>query len=137
MIALSVHAIFEGLALGLQDNRNTIVNIIIAICVHKGAASSSLGISLVKSFPNDFKTVRWMVFLFSCASPLGVGIGMALANASDLVDIIFSSLAGGSFVYIACSEVVVQEFSVPGNRWLKLLMFILGASIITSLYFLD
>lgn len=78
-----------------------------------------------------------MVFMFAIATPLGVGIGMALSDAGDLVDIIFSSLAGGSFVYIACSEVIVQEFSVPGDRWLKLLMFIIGAAIITSLYFLD
>jgi len=48
-----------------------------------------------------------MVFMFAIATPLGVGIGMALADAGDLVDIIFSSLAAGSFVYIACSEVVV------------------------------
>ena len=55
MIALSVHSCFEGLAAGLQMNYQGLLNIILAICIHKGAAASSLGISLVKTFPNDFR----------------------------------------------------------------------------------
>mmetsp|Transcript_39164 Transcript_39164/g.28298 ORF Transcript_39164/g.28298 Transcript_39164/m.28298 type:complete len:86 (+) Transcript_39164:869-1126(+) len=79
MIALSVHSIFEGLALGLEKNRSNVINIIIAICIHKAAAGSSLGISLVKTFPNDFRTVRICVSIFSLATPLGVIIGILLA----------------------------------------------------------
>ena len=62
---------------------------------------------------------------------------MAITNAGDIYDVVFSSIAAGSFVYIACSEVVVEEFSVPGNRYWKLLAFIVGATIITLLWFLD
>ena len=105
--------------------------------VHKGAAGSSLGISLVKTFPDNFKLCRWLIFTFSLATPLGVGIGMAVANAGDIYEVVFSSLAAGSFVYIACSEVIVEEFSIPGNRYWKLLAFLLGATIITLLWFLD
>ena len=105
--------------------------------VHKGAAGSSLGISLVKTFPDNFKLCRWLVFIFSLATPLGVGIGMAVVNAGDIYDVIFSSLAAGSFVYIACTEVIVEEFSIPGNRYWKLLAFLVGAAIITLLWFLD
>ena len=137
MIALSVHSMFEGLALGLQSTMSSVTNMVIAICIHKGAAASSLGISLVKTFPNDFKLCRWLVFTFSMATPVGVGIGMAVAEAGDIYEIIFSSIAAGSFVYIACSEVVVEEFSIPGNRYWKLLAFLVGASIITCLYFIE
>ena len=137
MIALSVHSVFEGLALGLQLNEAQVINIVIAILVHKGAAGSSLGISLVKTFPTNFRLCRQMIVIFSLATPLGVLIGMAIANAGDIYDIIFSSIAAGSFVYIACSEVIVEEFSIPGNRWLKLLAFLVGAAIITCLWFLD
>ena len=137
MIALSVHSIFEGLALGLQSDMGSVVNMLIAILVHKGAASSSLGISLVKTFPDNFRLCRQLVFCFSCATPLGVGIGMAVANAGDIYEIVFSSIAAGSFVYIACSEVIVEEFSVPGNRYWKLLAFLFGAALITCLWFLE
>jgi len=98
---------FEGLALGLGKEFSGTLNIVIAIVVHKGAASSSLGISLVKTFPEDFGTVRWLLFIFALATPLGVVIGMIAAGEGDLVQIICTSLAAGSFIYIACSEVIV------------------------------
>lgn len=137
MIALSIHAIFEGLALGLSPNYSGTLNLVIAILIHKGAAASALGISLVKTFPEDFTLVRWLIFSFACASPIGVGIGMALDNSGALVQIIFTSFAAGSFVYIACSEVIISEFSIPGNRGWKLLAFIFGATTITMLFFLE
>ena len=110
---------------------------VIAILIHKGAAASSLGISLVKTFPNNFKLCRQLILVFSLATPLGVLIGMAVTNAGDIYEVIFSSLAAGSFVYIACSEVIVEEFSIPGNRYWKLLAFLFGAAIITCLFFLE
>lgn len=58
MIALCIHATFEGIATGLQKDWAMTMEMIIAIVVHKGAAGSALGISLVKSFPKDFTLVR-------------------------------------------------------------------------------
>lgn len=136
MIALSVHSIFEGLAAGLQTDLQDLLNIVFAIVIHKSAAASSLGIALVKNFPNDFTLVRRLMFTFSIASPLGVILGMILQNAGDIYNIVFSSLAAGTFVYIACTEVVVEQFSVPGNRFLKLFCFLIGATMITCLWFL-
>lgn len=114
MIALSVHSIFEGIALGLGKTEAAVMNMVIAILVHKGAAGSSLGISLVKAFPDNFKLCRQCVFIFAIATPLGVLIGMIVANAGEVYDVIFSSLAAGTFVYIAASEIIVGEFSIPG-----------------------
>ena len=58
MIALSVHSIFEGLAVGLATEMKDCVNMVIAIVIHKEAAGISLGISLVKTFPDDFRLCR-------------------------------------------------------------------------------
>ena len=136
MIALSVHAAFEGLALGLQTLMIDALNIILAIGIHKGAAASALGISLVKNFPNDFGLARKLLFVFSMATPIGIIIGILASSAGVIVDVIFSSLAAGTFVYIGCTEIIVQEFSIPGDRVLKLAFFMLGALIITSLSFI-
>ena len=136
MLALSVHSIFEGMAVGLASTVPEAFNMMLAIVIHKGAAGSSLGISLVKTFPDDFKLVRTLVFLFACATPLGVFLGM-LISASEIYEIIFNSIAAGTFVYIACSEVIVEEFSVPGSRWWKFIFFLLGAGVITSLIFIE
>ena len=94
MIALSVHAIFEGLALGLSPEFKDTLNIVIAIAIHKGAAASSLGISLVKVFPDQFGFIRWLIFTFSLASPVGVVIGMLMLKA------------GGELVQIICTSIV-------------------------------
>lgn len=136
MIALSTHATFEGIALGLQTEMNSCLSIVIAILVHKGAAASALGVSLVKTFPKDFTLVRTLVLLFSLATPIGVVIGILCAGAGDIVDVIMSSLAGGTFIYIGCSEIVVSEFSVSGGRFTKLVAYICGALLITSLSFI-
>lgn len=135
MIALSVHSIFEGLAVGIQHSMSGLMGMLVAIAVHKGAAASALGISLVKTFPNDFKLCRWLVFTFSLATPIGIIIGMCIPE-NDVLDVIFNCLAAGSFVYIACSEVIVEEFTVPGGRCWKLLAYILGCILIFSLWFI-
>ena len=53
---------------------------VIAIVVHKEAAGLSLGISLVKTFPDNFRLCRQMICIFAAATPVGVGIGMAVAS---------------------------------------------------------
>lgn len=136
MIALSVHATFEGVACGLQTDFVNCMDIVIAIVVHKGAAASALGISLVKNFPDDFRMVRQLIFLFAIATPVGVVIGMLCSNAGEEVDVIMSSLAGGTFIYIGCTEIIVHEFSKGGHKWLKMLAYLCGAALITSLCFM-
>lgn len=46
MIALCFHSIFEGLALGLNNDPVTTFDLMLAISMHKYAASMSLSISL-------------------------------------------------------------------------------------------
>ena len=76
MIALSVHSCLEGLALGLQPDMQSALSIMLAVVLHKGTASLALGVSLVKNFPDDFRLVRWLIFTFSIATPLGIAIGI-------------------------------------------------------------
>ena len=89
MIALSVHSVFEGLALGLATTEASVVNMLIAICIHKGAASSSLGISLVKTFPNDFSLCRKLITVFGAGGDRDTGkrpeMGAVAVADSDIV----------------------------------------------------
>jgi solute carrier family 39 (zinc transporter), member 1/2/3 len=136
MIALSVHSIFEGLALGIMEDMKPFINLMISIFVHKFAEVMSISIAMQKS-GFEFKKLFWFLALFSCATPLGCGIGLALSGQNQLIGIIFTSLAGGSFIYVSCSELVVEEFSLPGNRWWKLLAFLMGAIFIGVLLVLE
>ena len=113
-----------------------VVDIVIAIALHKWAASMSLGISMWKTFGDNFKLLFSLIFIFSLATPVGIALGILIGEAPPIWDVVFSCLAGGTFIYIACSEVIVEEFSLPGNKWWKLLAFLLGAALITSLHFI-
>jgi zinc transporter ZupT len=57
-------------------------------------------------------------------------LGMLIQGRSELVQIVFTCIAAGSFVYIGCSEVVVEEFNKEGPKKLKVLVYLLGATII-------
>ena len=50
MIALSVHSVFEGLALGLSKVESEVMNMVIAILAHKGAAGINTASMFVQLF---------------------------------------------------------------------------------------
>lgn len=99
----------------------------------------SLGISLSKRFKQDHerKKAIYLSILFALATPIGIAIGLGLKETNNMVEIIFSSFAGGTFIYIAASEVIVEEFSIMGGKWLKMLFFSLGASIISCMWLIE
>ena len=136
MIALSVHSIFEGLALGLMKEFPPFLNLMVSILIHKFAEAMSISVALTKS-QMEFSKIWKFIALFAFATPLGTTIGILLDQANEMVGIVFTSMAGGTFIYVACSELIVEEFSLPGNRWWKLLAFIIGATFIGCLLLLE
>ena len=97
----------------------------------------SLGISMAKVFPDRQNFVIMLLVLFAAFTPIGVILGMILSEGSEMTEIVFSSLAAGSFLYIACSEVIVEEFAIPQYRVTKLFFFLVGIMCISSLLFLE
>jgi len=80
VLALSMHAIFEGIALGLTKEFSAMVNIMLALLCHKMAASMSLGSSIAKNFVvNDEKRKGiFLLVIFALATPSGIIIGLLL-----------------------------------------------------------
>lgn len=131
MIALSVHSVLEGIAVGLQDDVADIWSFLIVISTHKWVEAMSLGTSMSRNLEHSPSTVKILILTFSLATPIGIVMGMIVMEAAPLINIIFSGLAGGTFLYIAASELVVEEFAIPTQKWIKLCGFIIGALIIT------
>nr|CAD7457132.1 unnamed protein product [Timema tahoe] len=77
VFALSLHSLFEGLSIGLQPDINSVLQISLAVFLHKAVIAFSLGLNLVQS---DFRLISVIRsnFIFSSMSPIGVGIGMCL-----------------------------------------------------------
>ena len=53
--ALSFHSLFEGIAVGLTQNLETLINLIVGVAIHNGIASISLGASLALNKSISFK----------------------------------------------------------------------------------
>jgi zinc transporter ZupT len=86
---------------------------------------------------NDSWRAILITFLgFALSEPIGIAIGLAISKSSELVASIIVSLAGGTFVYVACSEILVHEFAKNQNTIPKMISFIFGAAVIVCLWFL-
>ena len=138
MTALSVHSLFEGIATGMAGDTGDLVSLIVAIVLHKWAAAMSLGISMSRSLGDNKVMIISLLTIFSLATPIGIIIGAATMGQSEITDVIFNSLAAGTFVYIACSEVIIEEFSLPNAKFVKMLVFLFGIVLITVItYFAE
>ena len=137
LFALGFHGLFEGISLGIQKTTKGALFLLIAISLHKWAASLTLGISFVRSNVSKNEFVI-NILIFSCFTPVGIIIGMALTSFSnDYIAGIFLSISVGTFIYIACSEVVIDEFNKKENKYIKFLFFLLGAGIVLALNLLE
>ena len=71
--------LFSGIAIGLQDNSAQLISIFIAVIVHKAVMAFSLGLNIAQS-DLSLKSFILSNVMFSIASPIGVGIGIGMAD---------------------------------------------------------
>jgi len=140
LLALSFHSVFEGIAIGLQDNSAQLISIFIAVIVHKAVMAFSLGLNIAQS---DLSVKSFVIsnIMFSIASPIGVGIGIAVADLpsslpQDICNGLLQGIAGGTFLYITFFEVLPHELNVPNKRLWKVFFVIIGYSAICGLLFI-
>uniref|UniRef100_A0A0V0J297 Zinc transporter ZIP1 n=1 Tax=Schistocephalus solidus TaxID=70667 RepID=A0A0V0J297_SCHSO len=143
LIALCVHSVFEGLAVGLQRSVSEVVALFSALMLHKLIMAVSIGMSLATSrqqsertgaAPNC-KTLRIQVActtVFALASPLGVLIGSFLvaqrsSGALLMTIAVLQGLACGTFFFVVFCEMLPNEFKEgSGDRILKFIFLLLG-----------
>lgn len=139
ILALSLHSVFEGIALGLITDVDRLAQIAGAIVIHKSIIAFSLGISQVQhEMPT--KTIFKSAILFSIMGPIGVGIGMAVLRNSTQLSSSMSSgvlqgIANGTFLFVTFFEIFQRELEAHGNRLLKVLFMIVGYSVVTVLLY--
>ena len=137
LLSLSIHGLFECLALGIQTNYKNALFLFIALMIHKWAEAFAIGILFVKAkFTKKFFYL--IIFAFALIGPIGVAIGIVLASTADeFIEGIFLSISTGTFLYVACSEVIIEEFSTPEKRYLKYFLYLLGCIFAVGLTMLD
>ena len=137
LLALGFHGLFEGIALGISSTVKGTLTLLFAIAAHKWAASLTLGISFVKSGTEN-PQYSIMIGIFALIGPVGMLIGLILSTSTnEIVEGIFLAISTGTFIYIACSEVIVEEFSSQINKYSKFGLFMVGGLLAASLSFLE
>lgn len=118
LIALGIHSVFEGMAVGLQTQKEKIMELAVAVIVHEVVMALTFGLEVSKSnVLTKWKKISYII-IFAATIPIGVFVGYALHNAPsdhrEIVSAVFEAFATGIFIHIIFIEVLAHEF--PGHR---------------------
>ncbi|XP_055978958.1 zinc transporter ZIP1 [Sorex fumeus] len=140
VFSLALHSVFEGLAVGLQRDRARALELCLALLLHKGILAVSLSLRLLQSRLRA-QVVAGCGLLFSCMTPLGIGLGAALAQSAgplhQLAQSVLEGMAAGTFLYITFLEILPQELATPEQRILKVILLLAGFALLTGLLFIQ
>jgi zinc transporter ZupT len=144
LFALSIHSIFEGIAIGISSNRTDVISTTTAVLAHKAFAGYALGSSMVASQMNE-QHFFVLVSVFAFCSVLGIFLGMIFeqvisSSGKDSTATGFiQAIVAGTFLYVSIVEIALKEIllcrdsKVLGNtlsrrdmEWSKLVAFLIG-----------
>eukprot|EP00049_Salpingoeca_infusionum_P011572 m.201896 g.201896 ORF g.201896 m.201896 type:complete len:361 (+) comp14973_c3_seq2:185-1267(+) len=134
-VALSVHSIIAGLALGTAGNNSTAWAIFAAIIAHKVLAAFALGHSVTLS------TVRvpWkqlsLFVAFSITTPLGIIIGALSHIESEITTGYIKAVAAGTFLFLGASHLAIEmkRHAELAPAWVQAVCYLLGTGLMTML----
>ncbi len=137
LFALGFHAIFEGIALGILDDFNSVLSLLLVIIAHKWAEGLTFGISFLKSELSKCQ-INLFLIIFSTMGPFGVLFGMFLSSMTNkFIQAIFLAASSGTFLYIACSEVITEQFEKKESRVVKFICILLGGILTAVLAYFE
>ena len=120
LIALSIHSLVAGVALGLEPEVAASVLVVIGILLHKGSAAFALMVS-AHSAGMEKRGLRVLLTTFVLMTPLGILVGTLAAEIlegrlAELSEGVFNALAAGTFIYVAILDVIDAEMSRIEDR---------------------
>jgi len=76
--------------------------------------------------------------IFCCATPLGIGIGMAVEDVNKWVESFLLGLSAGTFIYTGTIHVIPEEFGKNAKAiWWKTFAYFLGIWVIFGIWFIE
>ncbi|XP_077290643.1 zinc/iron regulated transporter-related protein 88E isoform X2 [Arctopsyche grandis] len=113
LFALTIHAVLEGLAVGLQESSVKVYLLLGAIASHKLVVGFCLGAELISIHIEKLWVHILAIFTFSFGSALGIGFGMIIEDTDEYWTKsalgVMQSLAGGTLLYVTLIEVLPRE----------------------------
>lgn len=135
-LAMCVHAVLEGMMLGTTRTKKKLLMAFGALAMHKGFEAFAVGASLLETKMSRRKFIVYSL-LFTMASPLGALIGFFVTGSQDAAHTktagIINAISAGTFLQVACMEMIPRSFKNPTWRVGKLLALTLGFSLVCYL----
>lgn len=139
LLAIGIHTIFEGLAIGLQHSANIVWNLFIAIIIHKLIIVFSLGFNFAENLKHKRNAILFIV-IFATLSPIGIAIGTGLVGgdpdgesvALDVINGMLQGISTGTLLYCSFFEILMGEVGSE-HSLLKVLLVMLGFVLMTLL----
>ncbi|XP_022250095.1 zinc transporter ZIP1-like [Limulus polyphemus] len=127
--ALSFHSIFEGFAVGLQENEKETWTLFFAVAVHKFVIAFVVGLEVYSQSTYAIAVIIYMA-IFAVMSPLGMFIAMvtesSLEGSADLAVGTLNGLATGTLVYVTFFEVLQRQKYSNLSGLLQLFAMLVG-----------
>jgi zinc transporter 1/2/3 len=111
-VAITLHSFIDGLAIGVFNELGAITVLAISVVIHKVPVACSVGTTFLSHNKkwNDVSSIITFI-AFILASPLGMLVGMILGEQEVNMSLIsIQALSGGTFVYLACCDLLIHEF---------------------------
>uniref|UniRef100_A0A1B0BH59 Uncharacterized protein n=1 Tax=Glossina palpalis gambiensis TaxID=67801 RepID=A0A1B0BH59_9MUSC len=115
VLALSLHEVFEGLAIGLEDSTNSVWFLFAAVSAHKLVLAFCVSVELIVARTKSMLAIIYTL-TFATVSPLGILIGIFIShngNASEesILSAILQGLACGTLLYVIFFEILSKHHS--------------------------
>lgn len=113
ILVLSIHALVEGAAIGINFSLAGSMVLFLAVIAHKGSEGFALTANLRRFSISDKRIFRAIV-IFSTVTPIGIliasTIGLFLYSHNGiLTEIIFNAIAAGTFLYLGTAHLITHD----------------------------
>ncbi|XP_008486719.1 zinc transporter ZIP3 [Diaphorina citri] len=141
VMALSVHEVFEGLALGLEQVTTQVWYLLLAVSCHKFVIALCLGLQITNNVASASSKLFILnityVVVFALCSPLGIALGMVITVMTNvtasstlltLLSVILQGIATGTLMYIVFFEILKPHGThvSRAHTFLNLIFLLLG-----------
>lgn len=115
LVALGIHSLFEGAAVGLQTEREKVLEFGVAVLVHELVMAFTFGLEVSRSRRLAWPWQVVYVMLFTGSIPLGIAIGAGLLRNTgsenrEILAAVMEAIATGIFLHVIFIEIIAKEF---------------------------
>ncbi|CAH0728357.1 unnamed protein product, partial [Brenthis ino] len=135
VLALSIHELFEGLAVGLEASSRNVWYMFGAVSAHKYIIAFCIGVEFLVAGTKKWLSIVY-IFTFSFVSALGIGIGILLvggagATGAGVYSVVLQGIACGTLMYVVFFEIWRQDNTGLLSFAFSLLGFVVMVSLDT------